>query len=49
MFDEETLGLKYEIVDIPDSYQKQAAEEREKMLDILSRIDDTIVEKLIGK
>ena len=47
LFDEETLGLKYEIVDIPDSYQKQAAEEREKMLDILSRIDDTIVEKLL--
>ena len=47
LFDEETLGLKYEIVDIPDSYQKQALAEREKMLDSLSRIDDTIVEKLL--
>ncbi len=47
LFDEETLGAKYEMIEIPASYQKQAQEEREKMLDSLSLVDDTVVEKLL--
>ena len=47
LFDEETLGVKYEVLDIPVSYQLQAQEEREKMMDIVSLIDDGIAEKLL--
>ncbi len=47
LFDEETLGAKYEVLDIPESYQLQAQEEREKMMNSISLIDDGIVEKLL--
>ena len=47
LFDEETLGVKYEVRDIPASYQLQAQEEREKMLDSVSLINDEIAEKLL--
>ena len=42
MFDEETLGVKYEVLDIPVSYQLQA------LMDIVSLIEsDGIAEKLL--
>ncbi len=41
---EDELGVKYNIVDIPPEYAKDAEKYRKKMLEILSEEDDTFLE-----
>jgi elongation factor G len=46
-FEDETLGTKYAEEDIPDRIMPVAREYREKMLEILSDVDDTIMDKFL--
>lgn len=48
-FDDETLGAKYTEEDIPENLLPYAEEYREKMLEALADIDDTIMEKFLEK
>jgi elongation factor G len=48
-FDDETLGASYTEGDIPDDLLPQAKEYREKMIEALADIDDTMMEKYLDK
>jgi len=48
-FDDETLGAKYTEGDIPDQLMPYALEYREKMLEALADVDDTLLEKFLSK
>jgi len=48
MFEDESLGAKFDVVDIPEDMAGQAAEYRDKMLEALSDVDDVLMEKYIG-
>ncbi len=44
---EETLGAKYEVIDIPEEYRAKAEEWREKMVETIVETDDTLMEKYL--
>lgn len=44
---EETLGAKYEVIDIPAEYQEKAQEWREKMIETIVETDDELMEKYL--
>ena len=46
-FQEETLGAKYDVLEIPPELQPEAEARREKMLDEISRFDDPLTEKIL--
>jgi elongation factor G len=46
-YEEDTLGAGYREVDIPDELLPQAMQHREKMLEALSDVDETIMEKFV--
>ncbi len=48
IFNDETLGAKFEEEDIPQDILPQALEYREKMLEALSEFDDEIMEKYLA-
>jgi len=48
IFNDETLGAKFEEEDIPQDILPQALEYREKMLEALSDFDDVIMEKYLA-
>jgi len=48
LFKDETLGAKFEETEIPADLKAQADEYREKMLEALSDVDDTLMEKFLG-
>jgi len=48
IFDDETLGAKFVESDIPDELLDEAQSYREKMIEALSDIDDTIMEKYLN-
>lgn len=47
IFDDETLGAKYVIEDIPVELLPLAKEYREKMLELVAEFDDTLLEKYL--
>ncbi|MCL4492409.1 MAG: elongation factor G [Nitrospirae bacterium] len=47
-FDDETLGAKYVEDEIPSEYAAKAKEFREKMLEAISDVDETIMEKYLS-
>jgi elongation factor G len=47
-YDDETLGAKYEVRDIPANLADQAKEYREKMLDAVAEFDDQAMEKYLN-
>jgi elongation factor G len=47
MFKDETLGAKFEDVDIPVSLVDQANEYRHKLLEAVADVDDTLLEKFL--
>ncbi|MDH4232742.1 MAG: elongation factor G [Nitrospirota bacterium] len=47
-YDDETLGAKYVEGDIPAELLDQAKEYREKMIEALADVDETIMEKFLG-
>ncbi len=46
-FDETTLGLNYDIAEIPEKYLQDAQQRREKMIEILSEYDEEILSRYI--
>ncbi len=48
-FDDETLGASYTEGEIPENLMPMALEYREKMIEALADIDDTIMEKYLNK
>ncbi len=47
LFDDETLGAKYLVDDIPGDLLSQAREYREKMIEAISDFDDVLMEKFL--
>lgn len=47
MFNEDTLGATFEDIDIPASFLKQANEYRQKLLEAVSDVDDTLLVKFL--
>ena len=47
-YDDETLGAKYKVDDIPAEMLDQAKQYREKMLDAVAEFDDQVMEKYIN-
>ncbi len=43
----EALGAKFEVVDIPDELADQAEEYREKLIEAVSMVDDSLMEKYL--
>ncbi|WP_282754395.1 elongation factor G [Desulfuromonas thiophila] len=48
VWNDETMGAKYEVVDIPSDLADEAAAAREAMLDELCSHDDALMEKYLG-
>ena len=46
--DDKDKGEVYEVVDIPGEYKDQADEYREKLIESISDVDDSIMEKFLG-
>jgi elongation factor G len=47
IFHDETLGAKYDLVDIPAELVQAAEAAREKMLDLISQYDDALTERIL--
>ncbi len=47
-YDDETLGAKYKVDEIPEALRAQAQEYREKMLDAVAEFDDQVMEKYLS-
>ncbi|CAN5617831.1 elongation factor G [soil metagenome] len=47
MYNDESLGATFDIVDIPDAYKELANEHRHKLLEAVSEFDDTLIEKFL--
>jgi len=47
LWDEESLGLKYELVDIPESAKAEAAAAREKLVESVADFNEAIMEKYL--
>lgn len=47
-YDDETLGAKYKVDEIPQDLLAQATEYREKMLDAVAEFDDQVMEKYLN-
>jgi len=48
-WDDESLGAKYVVDEIPSEYADQALEYREKLLEAIAEQDDAIMEKYLGE
>ncbi len=48
VWDEDTLGAQIRTVDIPDEYREEVDAARDRMLEILSDVDETIMDKYIN-
>jgi elongation factor G len=47
MFNEDTLGATFEDIEIPKSFRQQANEYRQKLLEAVSDVDDTLLVKFL--
>ncbi|MEK6634327.1 MAG: elongation factor G [Nitrospirota bacterium] len=47
-YDDETLGAKYVVGDIPENLVEQAKEYREKMIDAVAEFDEQVMEKYLN-
>ncbi|MBI5142767.1 MAG: elongation factor G [Nitrospirae bacterium] len=48
LFDDETLGAKYEVAGIPSDLLELAQKKREEMIEALADVDDSLMEKYLG-
>jgi elongation factor G len=48
LYDDETLGAKYKVEEIPANMLEQAKEYREKMLEAVAEFDDQVMEKYLN-
>jgi elongation factor G len=47
-FHDETMGFDFEVIDIPSQYLDEVARYRERIIELASEADDTLLEKYIG-
>ena len=47
IFDDSSLGAKWDVIDIPHDMEEQAREYRTKMLEAVAEVDDTLLEKYL--
>ena len=47
LYDEETLGMKYDIVEIPEAYRNEAVLARERLIESVVEYDDEVMAKYI--
>jgi elongation factor G len=47
VFKEETLGADFEVEEIPDEYRADVARYRDQMLEVISDVDDQLMEKYV--
>jgi elongation factor G len=47
IFDDSTLGAKWDVIDVPHDMEEQAREYRTKMLEAVAEVDDTLLEKYL--
>jgi elongation factor G len=48
IYDEATKGMRFEVMEIPADYQELAAENRNRLLEVLAEIDEEIMERYLG-
>ena len=48
VWDDETMGAKYEVIDIPQELMDQAQEYREKLIEAVAETDDELMEKYLS-
>lgn len=48
VWDDDTLGVSYAAVPIPDEYREEAARYRDQLVEIIAEKDDTLLEKYLG-
>jgi elongation factor G len=48
IYDETAKGTRFEVVDIPAAYQERAEEARNEMLEVLSEVDEGIMERYLS-
>src|SRR4051812_39046267 len=48
VWEDEELGAKWDVLDIPDELADQAEEYRHELVDVLSHHDDNLLEKYVG-
>jgi elongation factor G len=49
VWQDEELGAKWDVTDIPEELQAQAAEYQHQLIDVLSAFDETILEKYVSE
>ncbi|BCD59540.1 MULTISPECIES: elongation factor G [unclassified Nitratiruptor] len=48
VWDDETMGAKYEVIDIPDELKEKAEEYREKLIEAVAETDEELLDKYLG-
>ncbi len=48
VWDDETMGAKYSVIDIPDELKEKAEEYREKLIEAVAENDDELMEKYLS-
>ncbi len=48
VWDDETMGAKYNVIDIPEELKAKAEEYREKLVEAVAETDDELMEKYLG-
>ena len=48
VWDDETMGAKYEVIDIPEELKEKAEEYREKLIEAVAETDEELLEKYLG-
>jgi elongation factor G len=48
IWDDESLGAKFEVIDIPEDLRAEAEEAREKLIEEISSHDESLMEKYLG-
>ena len=48
VWDDETMGAKYEVIDIPEELREKAEEYREKLIEAVAETDEELLEKYLG-
>jgi len=48
VWDDETMGAKYDVIDIPEDLKEKAEEYREKLIEAVAETDDELMEKYLS-
>ena len=47
LFDEETVGMKFDVLDVPQEYAEKALEARQHMIESICELDDELLERYL--